>query len=790
MENKIPVNSGLGSGVPAQLAPAAPNRGTSNANVPLSAFANLAPPGSVYNPPKRRSRTGIIAVVVLLLLLAATVAIIALMRPKQDASQSTSQLGPVEIPLTDFFSPQVLGAHSLVVNGSLRVNEAFVVAPSLQPATATPGQIYYDQTSNELAYYNGTEFVALNAGTATTTVTNTGVASLGGLSGTVGLGAGLTTQGGLLQNTGVLNIQAGSGINVSNNGGVITVSGGGGNNGYVQGGNSFGATAVLGTTDANDLNFIANNTSVMKLTIDNKVSVNGLLSLSSPYSQDQFSIRNDAADSTLNMGANIIGNPSNDGGQDRNLNYIQASKFNSGPGGTIDKLRVFFTIVDNANPHFKVAVYSNNAGAPQNLLSNPAAASTVAGAANTWSEAPLGGTITLAPNTDYWLALSTETDGTWYARQEGGVNTTKYQSGFLFTSNFPATYTVTETESRYMSIYAPYISITDQSSAISGLTFNENNEMAIRPLFNSDTTFGITDAAGTSLVNVNAFEGYVGLRKLMIGGADTNYSAFIRSSTPSGVMALWRDTNIETDNIMQFMSNIGGAGTVQLRITADGSIRMGNVDATGALLVLDSKNTAGDPTVVDGAMYYSSATNSMRCAQGGLWVGCVGGLVAVNTSIPAGNTIASTTAETDFASNWSMPANYCVAGRTIRWTAQGTYSTTGTPTLTLRLKAGTTNLAVSPAITTGNGVTDREWRLEGQTICNAAPTGTSATETQGIVDLFTSSTAATPAEMVNTTTTNLATNGALTLQVSGQWSAASSSNTVTLRQFIVEAIGP
>ncbi|HEU5187383.1 MAG TPA: choice-of-anchor R domain-containing protein, partial [Candidatus Saccharimonadales bacterium] len=644
MENKNSVSAGLGGITPAQqkaqyFSDITPR--TAQTQPAVSATHNpdplfTAPPPNLRptlpQPIKKQSpltrTTKAFGVVALALLLLLGGVFLFLSRLGNQASKDPEELFKIiEIPLEDIASSgsTLLETRSLTINGNLITKGGLLLSPSGQPSTASPGQIYYDNTSNQLAYYNGSQFVPIGgAGDTFTTINNTGVTSLGGLSGAVGLGSGLTAAGGLLQNTGVLSILGGTGINVSNANGVITVSGEGNNNGYVQGGNSFGTTAILGTTDAHNLHLVVNNTSVMKLTTDSKVAVNGLLSLSSSYSQDQFSIRNNTTDSTLTMGANVIGNPSNDGGQDRNLDYIQASKFNSGPGGTIDSLRVFFTIVDNANPHFKVAVYSDNAGSPGTLLSSSTAPSTVAGAANTWSSASLGNTVTLTPNTNYWLALATETDGTWYARQDGGVDTTKYQSGFPFNNNFPATYTVTDVTSRYMSIYAPYITITDQSAAVSGIVMTENNEMAFRPLFNSDTTFGVTNASGVNLLNVNALDNYVGLRQLMIGGADTNYAAFMRSSASSGVLGLWRDTTIASENLMQLMSNIGGSGTVKLRITADGSVYVGNAtaDSSGALLVLDTKNTAGDPTGADGAMYYNSNMTAMRCYFDNKWRFC------------------------------------------------------------------------------------------------------------------------------------------------------------------------
>lgn len=59
--------------------------------------------------------------------------------------------------------------------------------------------------------------------------------------------------------------------------------------------------------------------------------------------------------------------------------------------------------------------------------------------------------------------------------------------------------------------------------------------------------------------------------------------------------------------------------------TTNSRVYIGNptADATGALLVLDTKNTSGDPTGVDGGMYYNSALGVSRCYADGYWRDCV-----------------------------------------------------------------------------------------------------------------------------------------------------------------------
>ncbi|MET1033475.1 MAG: hypothetical protein ABWX94_03170, partial [Candidatus Saccharimonadales bacterium] len=60
--------------------------------------------------------------------------------------------------------------------------------------------------------------------------------------------------------------------------------------------------------------------------------------------------------------------------------------------------------------------------------------------------------------------------------------------------------------------------------------------------------------------------------------------------------------------------------------TTNSRVYIGNptADATGALLVLDTKNTSGDPTGVNGGMYYNSNAQRFRCYEDSGWTDCVG----------------------------------------------------------------------------------------------------------------------------------------------------------------------
>jgi hypothetical protein len=59
--------------------------------------------------------------------------------------------------------------------------------------------------------------------------------------------------------------------------------------------------------------------------------------------------------------------------------------------------------------------------------------------------------------------------------------------------------------------------------------------------------------------------------------------------------------------------------------TTNNRVHIGNLtaDGTGALLVLDTKNTVGDPTGVNGGMYYDSNTGKFRCFEASAWKNCI-----------------------------------------------------------------------------------------------------------------------------------------------------------------------
>lgn len=200
-----------------------------------------------------------------------------------------NRFNTVQIPLADFISQDglsLVATRSLVINGPLKINDTLTLAPSVQPTTADRGQIYYDKNNDQLEYYDGSKFVSLASNTSVvqnvggltgqltvgnglstangqlsnsgvlsvqgqtgainftagpgiavngTTLGNTGVTSVGGQTGDITIGNGLNAAGGVLQNTGVLSATGGAGIAVTDDGaGNITISNSGTGSGTVQ----------------------------------------------------------------------------------------------------------------------------------------------------------------------------------------------------------------------------------------------------------------------------------------------------------------------------------------------------------------------------------------------------------------------------------------------------------------------------------------------------------------------------------------------------------------------------
>jgi len=72
------------------------------------------------------------------------------------------------------------------------------------------------------------------------------------------------------------------------------------------------------------------------------------------------------------------------------------------------------------------------------------------------------------------------------------------------------------------------------------------------------------------------------------------------------------------------IQNAAGTSLFTVDSTTNSRVYIGDstADSTGTVLVLDTKDTTGDPTGVDGAMYYNAVDKNFKCYKNGLWSDC------------------------------------------------------------------------------------------------------------------------------------------------------------------------
>ena len=158
-----------------------------------------------------------------------------------------------------------------------------------------------------------------------------------------------------------------------------------------------------------------------------------------------------------------------------------------------------------------------------------------------------------------------------------------------------------------------------------------------------------------------------------------------------------------------------------------------------------------------------------------------------------GVAVANTTTETIIMPDVSIPANYMQDGRNLRLKVQGKHSTTGTPTLTFRLRWGGvsgTVIALSPAFTTGTGVTNNLFEIE----LNIQTRANGSSGTLLVVGSATVNGATVPVQAMcvggasapASTTVDLTT--ATNLSITAQWGTQSPSNTLTGVTYLLESL--
>ena len=305
------------------------------------------------------------------------------------------------------------------------------------------------------------------------------------------------------------------------------------------------------------------------------------------------------------------------------------------------------------------------------------------------------------------------------------------------------------------------------------------------------TSFTITDATSSSTAYLDAVQ-------LQSGSTPTAYE--IGTVQIRGILANPLGIQTPSNSTTEFQVLNSSAVSLLTVNSSSGQIVIGNGatgDATGYVLTLDSKTGAiGDPTYIQGAMYYNVTSGTFRCGNGpgSTYQDCAVGFDYSNVSTTAVN--GNTTGIQLLSSAATLPANYCTSGRDVQIIANGIYSTTTTAQpLSFNIELGTTTIGVSStAFTPGISLTNAAWTLQFQIICNAAPGASVAVTGEGYATIFPAASTNTaaleviPMETTTTTTTSaIATNGTLAVKLGVTFTGtASTLNTIQVNQFIAK----
>lgn len=516
----------------------------------------------------------------------------------------------IKLPLGDLTdtSIPIEDATSLKINGQLDVSGSIVLSPSAQPKNPLIGQLYFDQTSNKLSYYDGQQFLTVggqSTGTSTQTPNTTNnVANVTNILG----GSGNSQTGVELQATAPGTQQTGN-FNISGIGQVGTLK-----------------TTVV-KTDGQAL-FV--NPTVIDTTLPTGV------------------------DTTLGssvVGTSIAAGPGWQG-------VLSATKVTTGDlGGTLKSLSVYLT-GGTGSGHVQLAIYDDDGNVPSqpsSLLASSAITSLVPNGVTTVTMP----NISLSANSTYWLAVNTD-DNTVGRPYVGGTKASCFATKTFgsMLSPFGGCFF----DNNAYTIYGTYTTTASPGGVSKAqLSIGSSGQVLLQNDIDSDKAFQIQNASGsTTLFNVDTVNNRIAIGKasasykLDIAGGDINLSNG-RSVRFGGVQALSMNGSGSVTSLTNFQS--GGSVSVQAA-----NFYVQDADATHQNLAINSNGGATFSNRVDsstgfqvqnaaGQNLIAADTSTGSVALTGRATGTISVATAANTGVTGDITIktgdSSTTASGD-----------------------------------------------------------------------------------------------------------------------------------------------
>ncbi len=581
---------------------------------------------SPYVPPAaaRKSLWRVIAIGlgIAVVLVGGIIALIAQIGRQQVAVQS-GEYGVVKLPLGSLAGNTIPieNATSLKVNGQLAIAGSLVLSPITQPKNPLAGQLYFDQTSSKLNYYDGQQFVSLGSSTA---------------QGTTGVSAGATNITNVLSGAiqdGVTLQSASPGSQQSGN---FNISG-------------IGQVGTLKTT-----------------TIDSGGQV---LYVNPSGATTQPTI---TPGSSVHVGLDTIASQQEGPGW---ANDLSAVKITTGDtGGVLQSISAYY-IGGTGSSQLQAGIYEDDGDIPSKPGSRLAASALTALVPNGWTTITMPG-VTLSPNTTYWLVTNTN-DTTVIKPFNTNSNSTCFvTAGF---GSMPDPYSAPGCfhGSNQYSIYATYTASANSSGSVSQahMTIADTGAVLFRNSTDTGAGFQVQNAAGTSTIfNIDTVNGRIAIGKanasykLDIAAGDINLSNG-RSLRFGSFPALSVNGSGATTSVTNFQT--GGAVSVQ----AD-NFYVQDTNATHQSLAINSSGAATFSNRVDSATGFrvqnaagqnliAADTSTGSLALTGRGTGTISVATAAATGVTGDITVKTGDSSTTASGNVTIDAGSGVVSGTV-----------------------------------------------------------------------------------------------------------------------------
>jgi hypothetical protein len=243
-------------------------------------------------------------------------------------------------------------------------------------------------------------------------------------------------------------------------------------------------------------------------------------------------------------------------------------------------------------------------------------------------------------------------------------------------------------------------------------------------------TVGSTNS--TSSLTLQSGTGALNIQTQGTGGINIGTNAVAQTITLGNTTGATKISNVlGATTATDAFSITGASSAVFLRLdTTNNRLYVGNptADGTAFLLVLDYKNTTGDPTGVNGGQYYNSFSNKFRCYQNSIWQDCVNEFNTLTKTADQIANVSSTAFQDVTGLGFAVNANTSYVFDA--WIPINDSNTTADLKYTFTTPAGSTIAAITSYFTSATAVTNCNISTSGQTC--AKTTGNS---TNGFIQM-------------------------------------------------------